>query len=108
MTWTLASSGTVTPTVGTPVVLATDTDNATYVFAIDTSALALGDLLQVQISSICLAGGNQVVVWEGYYQHAQVTPHKVSPFVASDISLQVIINQSAGTARAFPWKLLRA
>lgn len=107
MSWTLASSGTTTPTVGAPSTLATDTSNATFQFIIDTTAMANGDLLLVQINSIAISGGAQATMWEGYYQHVQATPLKAAPFVASDVSVQVIINQIAGTAKAFPWKLLK-
>lgn len=108
MSWTLSQSGTTTPVVGTPLTLFTDTNNATFQFAIDTTNLAAGDLLQVSLNSICLASGAQATMWEGFYQNAQVCPLKVSPFIASDVSVQAVINQQAGTARAFPWKMLRA
>jgi hypothetical protein len=107
MTWTLDYSGTTTPTVGTPSTLATDTNNGTMVFEIDTSNMVLGDLLQIQINTITLSGGSQVLAWEAFYQHAQINNHKTSPPVASDQSYQVVINQVAGTARAFAWKVLR-
>ena len=108
MSWTLSDSGTTTPVVGTPSTLFTDTNNATFQFAIDTSNMALGDLLQVQINSIDLSGGSQILMWEAFYQHVTLAPLKVSPFMASDQSIQVVINQLAGTARAFAWKMLRA
>ena len=107
MTWTLSQSGTTTPVVGTPSTLFTDTNNATFQFAIDTTNMAVGDLLEVQITSINLSGGSQIVMWEGFYQHAQVTPLKVTPYISSDQSVQAVINQLAGTARAFAWKMLR-
>ena len=103
----LDNSGTTTPVVGTPSTLFTDTNNGMFQFFINTSNMALGDLLLVQINSINLSGGSQTLMWEAFYQHVTVCPLKASPYVWSDQSVQVIINQLAGTARAFDWKLLR-
>jgi hypothetical protein len=108
MSLTLSDSGTTTPVVNTPSTLLTDTNNGVFEFSIDTTNMVLGDLLLVQINTICLSGGSQLLVWEAFYQHSQLCPLKKSPWVGSDQSIQVVINQTAGTARAFAWKMLRA
>ncbi len=108
MSWTLSDSGTTSAlTVGTEVTLATDTNNGTFVLEVDTSALALGDLLEIRIYTITLTGGSLVQAWKGTYQHGQINNHKVSPPVASDQSIRCTLKQVAGTGRAFPWKMLR-
>ena len=99
MTWTLASSGTTSSLIiGAPTTLVTDSvDNGTFVFEIDTSALSLGDLLRVQINTITLSGGSPIQAWEAFFQHTQASNHKISPPIASDQEIQVILTQIAGT-----------
>ena len=108
MSWSLSSSGTTAAlTIGTETALVTDTTNATYVLEVDTSAMALGDLLEIRLYTVTVAGGALVQAWKGSYQHAQVNNHKISLPVASDQSIRCTLKQAAGTGRAFPWKLLR-
>jgi hypothetical protein len=110
---TLGGSAVATSSTGTAVVcnpiqtLATDTNNATFVLEIDMSLLAMGDLVEAHIYTITLSGGVAARAWKGAWQHLQTNPHKISPPIASDQSLTASIFQSAGTARAFPWKILR-
>ena len=89
-------------TLGTP-----DTNNGTFVLEIDATNLANGDLVSAYIFDVTLAGGASTQVWKGTWQHLQVNDTKVSPPIASDQSITAAISQLAGTARAFPWKLLR-
>ena len=104
--WTLAASGTTTPTVGALTTLTTNTTNGTFCFEIDpTAVMVLGDLLETTILTKTLTGGTEAPIWFDSCQDVQFCK-KVSPFVASDIEIQIKINQVAGTARAFPWKLL--
>lgn len=116
MTWTVSQSGTTgTLTIGTETQLGSnDTNNATFVFQLDTTNLANGDLLEVRIYAKTLSGSNAITVgnnstqlWKGTYQHAQLNNQKVSPFIASDQALAVTLKQTAGTGRIFNWKLLR-
>jgi len=108
MTWTLSSSGTTSAlTIGSETTLATDTNNGTFVLEVDTSNLALGDLLEIRIYTITLGGGSLVQAWKGTFQHGQINNHKVSPPVASDQSIKCTLNQVAGTGRTFAWKMLR-
>jgi hypothetical protein len=108
MTWTLSSSGTTSAlSINSETVLVTDTNNATFVFEVDTSNVVNGDLLEVRLYTITLAGGALVQAWKGTYQHAQLNNHKISPPIASDQSLKCTLKQTAGTGRTFAWKLLR-
>lgn len=106
MTWTVAASGTQTPTVGTEVTLATSTTNATFVGYVDISAMALGDTLELRLYTIVLAAGTSNLVWKGTYSNPALILVAQSPFCASDQSLKFTLKQTVGTARAFPWKLL--
>lgn len=101
------SAGSGTHTFTLEHVLATDTNNATFVFEADAAAMVNIDLVEFRTYGITLSGGAVGQMWKGAYQNVQVNPHKQSPPVASDISFSATICQRAGTARAFPWKILR-
>jgi hypothetical protein len=89
MTWTLSDSGTTTAlTMGTETTLATDTNNGTFVLEVETSNMALGDVLEIRIYTITLSGGTLTQAWKAAYQHPQVNNHKISPPVASDQSIK--------------------
>jgi hypothetical protein len=108
MTWTLSDSGTTSAlTIGTETTLATDTNNGTFVLEVDTSNLALGDLLEIRVYTITLSGGTLTQAWKGTYQHAQINNHKISPPIASDQSIKCTLKQTAGTGRTYAWKMLR-
>jgi hypothetical protein len=108
MTWALAFSGTQAATVGTEITLATDTTNATYYFEVDGSALAAADIIELRIYVTTLSGGTSRVAWVNTFGPSPpICPILVSPSQPSNISLKVTLKQVAGTARSFPWKLLR-
>ena len=108
MTWILSQSGTTSAlTIGSETPLATDTNNGTFVLEVDTSNLALGDLLEIRVYTVTLSGGSFVQAWKGAYQHNQINNHKISPPVASDQQIKCTLNQLAGTGRTFNWKMLR-
>lgn len=108
MAWTLSDSGTTAAlTINTETTLATDTNNGTFVLEVDTSNLALGDLLEIRIYTVTLSGGTLTQVWKGTYQHVQINKHKVSPPIVTDQSIKCTLKQTAGTGRQFGWKMLR-
>ena len=107
MAWNLADSGTTAAlTINTETTLATDTSNGTFVLEVDTSNLALGDLLEIRIYTITLSGGTLTQAWKGTFQNAQINNHKISPPIASDQSIKCTLKQTAGTGRTFAWKML--
>lgn len=107
-TWTLDSSGTKAATVGTKHTLATSTTNGVFVYEVDLSALANGEAVSLTVEGITLSGGSSGIMWPGSYIAPLVATRMQSPPVASDISITVTLTQINGTARSFPWKLLRA
>ena len=102
-----SSGGSGTQTATIEHILATDTNNATFVEVVQTSNLALADLVELRIYTIDLSGGTQQQAWKGAYQNAQINNAKISPPIASDQSVMCTLKQLAGTGRAFPWKILR-
>ena len=104
---TAGSAGSGTHTFTPEQALGTDATNGSFAFEVDATNLALGDLVNLRVYTKTLSGGAYGLAWEGTYQHVQALPHKIAPPVASDQGIMVTIRQLAGTARAFPWKLLR-
>ena len=108
MSWILEFSGTAAVTVGTEDIVAIDTNNGTLVFEVDTSAMQLGDVTELRAYTMCLAGGASVLAWKCTVgPSSAVTPIFPSPPIASDIQCVFSIKQIAGTARSYPWKVLR-
>lgn len=106
MTWTVSASGAATTVPSTvEVTLATDTTNGTYVLEVDTSNMTLGDLLSIRVYTATVTTTGQA--WMGTYQHAQASNHKLSPPIASDVSIKCSLTMPAGGSRTYEWKLLR-
>jgi hypothetical protein len=107
MALAVVNSGTVTPTIGATSVLDTETPASPllYLFEVDTNAMALGDELLLTIQAAVLTGGTRRVVQQGAYKHIQASPIKLSIPIPCDVSIEFDLLQSAGTARAFPWKV---
>lgn len=107
MSLTVANSGTVTPVINTPSTLDTETPSSgtIYQLEIDTSAMQNGDVLVLTIKKATLSGGTRQVFQVATYQHVQGQPIKLSiPVpVAAGASAEFDLNQTAGTARAYPW-----
>jgi hypothetical protein len=106
VTWIVDSSGTQTATIGTEHTLASPTVNATYVFAVDTNNLALGDLVELRCYDM-VDGTNLRQIWKGTYQHPQVNIGKASPPLAVTAGGRFTLKQITGTGRAFPWSVRR-
>lgn len=108
MAWTSSSNGTQTAVVGTEQTLTTDTTNATYYFEVDISAMQIGDVLELRMYVMTLSGGTLRLTWkESYGPVPPVNQISASPPQPSDQSIRVTLLQVAGTARSFPWKLIR-
>jgi hypothetical protein len=98
MTWTLSDSGTTSAlTIGSETILATDTNNGTFVFETDTTNMANGDLLEARVYTITLSGSALAQAWKGSYQNVQTNIHKISPPIATDQSIKCTLKQSGGT-----------
>jgi hypothetical protein len=109
----LYASGTSGQTVGTEDILSAPDVAGVFTFHIDTTNLAAGDVLQVRVYQIVLHSGTSNVVYIANYQGAQPADDiiKVTPPIGNDLtdtdSLQFTINQTFGTTRAMPWKVLQ-
>lgn len=115
MAVTAQATGTKTPTVGTtPDLLANVAVAGTFTLHVDLNALAAGDVVYLSIKMMVLTGGTARYVYDtGPIVGAQPTKDliRVSVPVSTELTdataLVFELNQTKGTARAFPWKILK-
>lgn len=113
MAVTLYGSGTTTPTVAVETSLQSITAEGVFQFSIDKSNMVAGDVLEIRIYRIALTGGTKRLAYFAGFYGAQPTYDVLTDSLPlrNDLtdtnSLQVTINQTFGTARAFAWKVMR-
>lgn len=114
MAVTAQATGTKTVSViNTPETLADVAVAGTFTLHVDKNAMAAGDVLELRIYQIVLTGGTRRVAYYGRWDGAQPTDDMivVSVPISNELtdsgSLRFELNQKAGTARAFPWKVLK-
>lgn len=114
MAISISASNTVTPTIGSPVTLENITTPGHYTVDIDVSAMLSGDSVTVSIQGATLASGTSTkIVADTVVSGAPPTagPNHliVAGFPVSQGApgVNVIFTQTSGTARAFPWAVLR-
>lgn len=107
---TAAAGGTQTVVIGTDHQLTAQTGIGIYVLVVDTNNMAAGDSLTLKIKTRAVGGGELRVAEATIktFTDLQAEPHKYSIPVPSNNEIAVFLTQTAGTARTFPWSLLRA
>ena len=103
-----AANGTQTATINTEHALSTQTTVGIYVLRVDCGAMASGDTTIIRVKTKTLTGGTSRIEQEVSLTGAQAKPNWVSDPVPVDVEIAVTLTQTAGTGRAYPWKLLRA
>jgi hypothetical protein len=106
MALAIESSGTQTAVIGTPHTLATPTTNKTRVLRIDLGAMVAGDITEIRIQSAVLAAGTVRDQWYQTYAHSLGVAIIESVPISSDVGATFILRQTAGTGKAYPWKIL--
>lgn len=106
MTLALDASGTQTAVISTEHILDTPTVDAAYVFEVDTTNMALGDVLELRVYDM-VDGTNYRQVWKTTCAHVQVNVGKASPPLSTTTQAKMTLKQIAGTGRAFPWRVYR-
>lgn len=114
MAVTAQGSGTKTvAAVGTAETLLDVAVAGTFTLHIDTVNMVAGDRLELRIYQIILTGGTRRVAYFGAWDGAQMADDliKISVPISNELTdagaLRFEINQTLGTARAFPWKVLK-
>lgn len=102
------TSGTSTATVGAETTVATVTDEGQYTFEVDTAALVDGEQVELRIYTKVLSGGTERLRYHAVFKNTQGSPAKTSPAIISPHHSKFTIEQTGGTARAFPWAVYEA
>lgn len=113
MAVTAQSSGTQTATISTEHTLLDVAVAGTFTLHVDTNIMAAGDLLELRVYQIILTGGTRHVAYFAQFFGDQATDDevKISVPISNELtdagSLRFTLKQTAGTGRAFPWKVLK-
>lgn len=113
MAVTAAEKGTKTAEVGVEHVLLKVAEVGTYTFHVDTNAMAAADVLELRVYQVVLHEGTPRVAYKETFSGAQPVDDqiKISVPISNELldaeSLKFTLKQTAGTGRAFPWKVLK-
>lgn len=113
MAVTAHASGTQTAVIGTEHFLTSPAVAGTFTLHVDANAMVAGDVLELRVYQIVLTGGTTRVAYYVKYAGAQNADDviKLSVPISNELtdanSLRFSLKQTAGTGRAFPWKVLK-
>lgn len=113
MAVTAAEKGTKTAEIGVAHALLKVAEAGTFTFHVDTINMAAGDVLELRIYQMVLTGGTTRVAYFNRWDGAQTVDDliKISVPISNELtdseSLKFELKQTAGTGRAFPWKVLK-
>lgn len=77
-----------------------------YVFAVDTSNMVNGDMLELRAKTKLKSGSTSRVAYLAQFAHVQGEPNKYSVPVPVDTEVQFTLKQVAGSSRSFDWNIL--
>ena len=112
MAVTAAGSGTQSATPTTEHTLLDVSAAGVYTLHVDKVNMQAGDVLELRIYQIVLTGGTRRVAYLARFADAQPTDDMIAVSVplANELtdsgSLRFTLNQTLGTSRNFPWKVL--
>ncbi|MGI6655264.1 MAG: hypothetical protein ACOX5Z_00230 [Desulfobulbus sp.] len=101
-------SGVQTAVVGAEHVLSTKTVAGVYILRVDGSALQGGDEVEIRMKTRVVTGGDSRTEQVATLTGPLDPPHWRSEPIPVDVEVTATLTQTTGTARSFPWKLLRA
>lgn len=105
----LEASGTQTCVINTEHDLKESSDNKNFLFSVDLAAMQSGDTIELRMYTKILSGGTSRCIYYQSFAGAQsANGGQIAPSIplASDIYFKATIKQTAGTGRAYPWKVL--
>lgn len=102
-------NGTVASVIGTEITLATLNVPGIFVFVVDKAAMQTLDVLTLRVYSTVLEGGASRVAYVSTFANAQPSDDEIaySVPVPSDVEYHVTLQQTAGSPRQYPWKVLQ-
>jgi hypothetical protein len=113
MAVTAHASGTQSATVPTEHFLTSPNVAGTFTLHVDTVNMVAGDVLELRCYQMVLTAGTQRVAYFVRYDGAQPTDDliKISVPISNELTdtnaLRFSLNQTKGTSRNFPWKVLK-
>jgi len=111
MAVTAFSSGTQTATIGTEHFLANVDQAGVFILEVDVNALAAGDIVELRVYRMVLAGGTARLESVYTFMGVQEILVKRAIPISNDHNdaqaLRFSLKQTFGTGRAFPWKVLK-
>jgi hypothetical protein len=113
MAVTAFATSTTQAVINTGVTMTNVNVAGVYTWHVDAVNMAAGDTLKLQVFQTVLTGGTARVAYTMHYYGAQPFDDtiKISVPIGNDLtdakSLQFVLNQEAGTSRAFPNKILK-
>jgi len=105
----LIASGTTT-TDGTEQTLRSETTTGTFVLILDRNAMLAGDIIEIRGKTIILSAGVLRTIWMQELRDAPPTDDNIyeSMHILSNIQADWTIKRTAGTDRAYPFKIMAA
>lgn len=102
------ASGSQIAEIANEHLLSTNTTSGIFVLVVDTNNMTEGDELTLRIKTMAIGSGSARLAYKMEFTGLQGEPVKYSVPVPSNNSITCTLEQTAGTARTFPWSLLRA
>src|SRR4051812_650717 len=110
---TAQGSGTQTAVITTEHTLLDVAIAGTFTLHVDAVNMASADIVELRIYQMVLTAGTRRVAYIQKYYGAQITDDliKISVPISNELTdagaLRFTLKQTAGTGRAFPWKVLK-
>lgn len=104
---TLVTSGSQTANVGSEHTLFSTTTPGVYTFNANVGNLANGDVVEFWLQNKVLSAGSYQNVMIETRGHVQGIPHVKFPPVEVLHGINVVLKQTDGTSRAFPWEVIQ-
>lgn len=101
----ILSSGTQSASISTKHELLTTSTSGTFVLVVDTTNMALGDILELYADVGCFSGDAHIQAYFVTYAHNQADLAKISVPVTGPYGATFHLKQTAGTGRSFKWSV---
>jgi len=101
------ANGEQVATVNTEHSLTQQTGIGIYVLLVDTVGMQAGDTLVIRLKTKLGSSSSSQTAYTFTFNDVQDEPNKYSVPVPIDTEIICTLQQTAGSSRTFPWKLLR-
>jgi len=102
---TVSSSGTQTAVIGTEHTLYNPITSRYFTAYIDLTNMTSTDTVEIRVYVIAKTAGSYILYYMSSFSGVQSNPLLYIPSMPSDIGYKLTLKQTAGTGRAFDWKV---